>query len=222
MKLSKKERKGYLIVFEGIDGAGKSTQVELLRQDLTGEGGNPLGETVIITREPGGTDFGNSIRHILFNRADLNTCTLAPGVRQLSCLAAHMQHAHEVIVPALKDGSVILCDRYLYSDFAYDEEGTEPMLTKLREKFMGPEPDLVIYLHGNVDLFKARATHPEGKKWDNIDALKRAQDRYAAMFLELHAEGRLISVQADHAEPQALFEAHILPQVQYRLKRHFK
>lgn len=234
MKLKKKDRPGYLIVFEGIDGSGKGTQIELLKKFLPAifnEGEfSPL---QVFTKEPGGSAIGFAIREILFptspeNVDDLGTRNMAPNVRNLLCLAAHVQHSAKLVVLYLQRGGVIVCDRYLYSDFAYDEAEHEPLLDRTRHALMGPEPDLVIFLHGDPATFQERAmsrtteTHQVNKVWNDVDRLRQVQNRYFDIFRPLELKGKLLQVRGDEGTPEQIFEAAIRPVVEFRLKKHFK
>lgn len=103
------------VTFEGIEGSGKTTLLELLAQRLESEG-----KKVIRTREPGGTALGNDLRRILL--AEKND-DLSPQAELLLFLADRAQHAHEIIMPALKANSWVLCDRYADSTIAYQFYG---------------------------------------------------------------------------------------------------
>src|SRR5437762_14223180 len=95
--------KGLLISFEGLDGAGKTTQMQLLATWLeTG------GIVYLRTREPGGTALGIEIRKILFQRADLS---LAPWAEAFLFQADRAQHFEQVILPALAEGKLVITDR---------------------------------------------------------------------------------------------------------------
>ncbi len=103
--------KGYFITFEGIEGSGKSTQMARLANYL-GKKGYP----VIQTREPGGTQIGKKIRSLLLaGEKD----SVAPKTEFFLCLADRAQHLHEVILPALADCKVVLCDRFTDSTLIY-------------------------------------------------------------------------------------------------------
>jgi dTMP kinase len=97
------------VTFEGLDGSGKTTQVELLRDALEGEG-----RTVVTTREPGGTPLGEKIRELL-----LESDRVAPWTEAALFAAARAELVEQVIGPALGRGEVVLCDRYLDSSLAY-------------------------------------------------------------------------------------------------------
>lgn len=103
------------ITFEGIEGAGKSTQIKLLAVHL-----KKLGREVIITREPGGTSIGDQIRQILLDSNNKNMDFLC---EQLLYWAGRSQHVQELIRPSLARGCVVLCDRYVDSTWAYQGYG---------------------------------------------------------------------------------------------------
>jgi dTMP kinase len=97
------------VTFEGLDGSGKSTQVELLREALQREG-----REVVATREPGGTPLGEEIRRLLLHWSDLS-----PWAEAALFAAARAELVSEVIRPALDRGAAVLCDRYVDSSLAY-------------------------------------------------------------------------------------------------------
>ena len=106
---------GKFITFEGGEGAGKSTQIQLLAEYL-----KLKGIPCTVTREPGGGKISEDIRNILLNKAD-NDCT--DHCEALLIAAARVQHVHDIILPSLKAGKVVLCDRYVHSTFAYQGYG---------------------------------------------------------------------------------------------------
>jgi dTMP kinase len=134
-------RRGRLIAFEGVEGAGKSTQLELLRQTL-----EKAGHQVVSTREPGGTTAGERVRSILLDRDS----TLHPRAEALLFAAARAQLVQQVIRPALQRGETVLCDRYLHSSLAYQgvarDLGVEPVAAINAFATGGLMPDLVVLL----------------------------------------------------------------------------
>lgn len=102
--------KGNFVTLEGPEGAGKTTQLKLLSKQL-----EKLGVPFIITRDPGGTAFGRQVRRILLN-PETKICALA---ELLLYEADRAQHIDEIIVPALDEGTLVLCDRYIDSTLAY-------------------------------------------------------------------------------------------------------
>ena len=99
---------GKLFTFEGSEGSGKSTQIELLADELEG-----MGNEVIVTREPGGTEIGEEIRHLLIHNSAGND--MAPEAELLLFAAARAQLVRQVVIPGLQEGKIILCDRFLDS-----------------------------------------------------------------------------------------------------------
>jgi dTMP kinase len=97
------------VSFEGLDGSGKSTQAERLRERLVAEG-----HDVVATREPGGTELGEQIRDLVLHGGDVT-----PWAEALLYAASRAQHVDEVIRPALERGAAVLCDRYVDSSVAY-------------------------------------------------------------------------------------------------------
>jgi dTMP kinase len=139
-------RRGKFLTFEGLDGCGKSTQMERLarilrKQDLS----------VTVTREPGGTAAGEKIRHLLL---DTRTSGLAPMAELALMFAARAQHAEEVILPDLAAGQIVLCDRFTDSSEAYQgggrKLGSKPVHDLHRALVGDLEPDLTILMDSDV------------------------------------------------------------------------
>jgi len=133
---------GKFIVFEGIDGSGKTTQMKLLAQYLERQG-----VPVLCTREPGGTDIGNRLRGILLDP----TCRdITRRTEAFLYAADRAQHVTQKILPALRRGDTVLCDRFIYSTLAYQGGGRgldKNFLVRLNELATGGlEPDAVILL----------------------------------------------------------------------------
>ncbi len=106
---------GFFISFEGIDGCGKSTQADLLKSHLESKG-----ETVVLIREPGGSIISEQIREILLNPAN---DTMDASTEAILLAASRSQLTREVIIPALENGHVVICDRYADSTLAYQGYG---------------------------------------------------------------------------------------------------
>ncbi|MBP7528539.1 MAG: dTMP kinase [Syntrophorhabdaceae bacterium] len=131
-----------LITFEGIEGSGKTTQIELLSDYLTGNG-----YSVVQTREPGGTGFGEALREVLLKKG-MEVKALS---ELLVFMAMRAQHVDEVILPALQDGKVVLCDRFVDATYAYQGYGRKIDLgvieTLNRLVTKGIRPNLTILLN---------------------------------------------------------------------------
>jgi dTMP kinase len=137
---------GRLITFEGLDGCGKSTHLEKLARVLRAQG-----LSVVLTREPGGTPTGEKIRKLLL---DTKTSGLSPLAELALMFASRAQHIQEVILPALADGQIVLCDRFTDSSEAYQgggrKLGTKPVLALHQILCGGLQPHLTILINSNV------------------------------------------------------------------------
>ena len=136
------KRRGIFITLEGIDGAGKSTQVRLLVKHLRGRGCR-----VVATREPGGTRVGEQVRGILLAS---RTGKLAPLAELALMYAARAQHLEQVVLPALARGKVVVSDRFNDASFAYQGCGRKlgvAAVWAFDQAVCGPtQPDLTIVL----------------------------------------------------------------------------
>jgi len=146
-------RQGKFITFEGLDGCGKSTQMERLAGKLRKQGCS-----VVVTREPGGTAAGERIRQLLL---DTRTSGLTPMAELALMFAARAQHIQEIILPALAAGQVLLCDRFTDSSEAYKgggrKLGSGPVL-ELHHVLCGDlKPDLTILMDSDVAASVDRA-----------------------------------------------------------------
>ena len=146
--------KGYLISFEGLDGAGKTTQVELLGRWLDAHS-----VSHIRTCEPGGTPLGGKIRQLLFHHPEL---TITPLAEAFLFQADRAQHFATVILPALDAGTLVISDRCFDSSIAYQGVAQE-VGTKLVEELsllatQGRAPDLTILLDLEPAQVQARTT----------------------------------------------------------------
>lgn len=143
--------RGLFITLEGIDGSGKSTQRDLLAQELRRQGLD-----VVVTREPGGTAIGEGIRQLMVSDA---TAHIAPTTELLLYVAARAQHVAELIRPALEVGRIVISDRYTDSTVAFQGygRGLDLMMIEGLNDFAtdGLKPDLTIVF--DLDPENARA-----------------------------------------------------------------
>ena len=143
---------GTFITFEGVEGSGKTTQVERLADRL-----RQAGRAVVTTREPGGTPISDRIRAVVLDRT---TVEIHPHSEALLMCAARAQLVHEVIRPALAAGHVVICDRYSDSTFAYQGYARGQDLATLRSinafATGGLVPDLTILLDLSAEAGLAR------------------------------------------------------------------
>lgn len=158
-------RHGAFVVFEGGDGAGKSTQIRLLRSVV-----ERTGRDAIVTREPGGTPIGEGVREVLLSRS---SDAMGDRAEALLYAAARAQHVDEVIRPALEKGAVVLCDRYVDSSIVYQGRGRQLGQRAVADLNAwatgGLQPDLVVLLDVDPTEGLRRATE-RGVAPDRLEA----------------------------------------------------
>jgi dTMP kinase len=187
-----KRKQGFFFTFEGIDGCGKSTQLELAARALKAKGFD-----CVVTREPGGTPISTKIRELLLSPDNKEMCI------QTECLlymAARAQHVREVIAPAVNRGGIVLCDRFEQATFAYQGYGRGLNAEFLREvnRFAadGLTPDLTFIFDISVELSQTR-----------LNSIGKGRDRLeseGAQFFEKVRQGYLNAAAADPQKTAAL------------------
>ncbi len=173
-------RKPLFITLEGLDGCGKSSQIDTVVAFC--ESANPLG--VIVTREPGGTEIGERIRHILLDHALIEARS-----ELLLVFAARVQHLKTVIEPALSLGKTVVCDRYADATYAYQGYGRGLPLALIDSFMQALEvraPDLTLLFDVPIEVALARRS---GRPADRIESESRE------FFARVHA-GYLARAQA--------------------------
>lgn len=134
--------KGTFITFEGCEGAGKSTQIRLLSQYLA-----ERGKECVVTREPGGSAISEAIRTVIL---DGKNTAMTDECEALLYAAARAQHLSDTVLPALEAGKTVLCDRYIFSSFAYQGYGRGLDMDFLRAvnsfALQGHMPDITLFL----------------------------------------------------------------------------
>ncbi len=151
---------GLFIAFEGGDGAGKSTQVALLREAF-----ETAGRTVTVTRQPGGTDLGREIRDLVLHGAHV-----APRAEALLFAADKAHHVDQLIRPALDRGEVVLTDRYTDSAVAYQGAGRDLGAQEIHDLNMWAVDDLVPDLTVVVDVSAQEGRRRRGDVHDRLEA----------------------------------------------------
>lgn len=153
-----KNVKGVFIAFEGPDGSGKSTMIRMIAQYFT-----EMNIDFIETREPGGTKIGEDIRRILLDNSNKD---MFPETEALLYAASRGQHFKEKILPAIGEGKVVLCDRFLLSSLAYQGVGRglgiEEVMMINDFAIKGIRPDLTLFFHVDPDTTLIRKTNKKG------------------------------------------------------------
>lgn len=168
------------ISLEGPEGSGKSSQIPALAQYLEAQG-----YRVLCTREPGGTSIGDQIRAVL---TSMDNPELLPRTEILLFLAARAQLVAQVIRPALREGKIVLCDRYGDSTLAYQGYGHGLDLNILRAMLNfateGLKPDLTLLL--DLDIKTGLARKKSIDEWNRLDAYEVSfHERVRSGYLQL-------------------------------------
>lgn len=170
-------QRGRFVTFEGIEGAGKSTQMDLLVERLA-----DAGAPVVVTREPGGTALGEKLRGLLL---DPDIGQMAAETELLLMFAARAEHLSQVIRPQLEQGAWVLCDRFTDASFAYQGAGRglgSERVATLEGWLQGElRPDLVMILDIPVEVGLQRAL-ARGKRDrienEDVSFFERARNAY--------------------------------------------
>ena len=180
---SPSQRGGLFITFEGIEGSGKSTQCQILAKYLKASGFR-----VLETREPGGTPIAEHIRDIFLQTQKPSADPLTPETEASLVLAARSQHVTSLLLPALHEGKVVLCDRFTDSTLAYQGYGRGLPMTDLQKfnRFVthGLIPDMTFLLDLPVQQGLARRQHDQNQNRIDNEVLA-FHSRVRQGFLEL-------------------------------------
>jgi dTMP kinase len=198
---------GLLISFEGAEGSGKTTQIELLVPRL-----EKLGRQVKVTREPGGTEIGEEIRHLLIrsNGSD----PISPEAELLLFAASRAQLVRQVLVPALAKGTIVLSDRFLDSTTVYQGAGrslSPDPVNQINQFAVGDVlPDLTIVLDVPAEVSMKRVKHrasdlPDRIEQENIGFYRIVREGY--LLLAKSMPGRFHVI--DGTQSQAEIEKEI-------------
>jgi dTMP kinase len=199
-KLKRPPSTGFFVAFEGVEGSGKGTQIQMAAEHLEREGYD-----VLLTREPGGTELGERIRTLLL---DPQTGTVDARTEALLFAASRAQTVHSVIRPALAEGKVVICDRYIDSSVAYQGWGRglgeQDVLTLNVWATQGLFPDLVVLLHLEPETGLLRSLEePDRIEMESGEFHAKVADAYLRIAEE-HPE-RFVVVNADEV-PERVHE----------------
>ena len=170
-------QKGKFITIDGVEGAGKSTQIKFICDYLEAKGVN-----VVLTREPGGTDLGEKIRELLLSTT---TKSMHSDSELLLMFAARNEHIHHKIIPALEKGDWVLSDRFTDASYAYQGGGRGLDIERIERLehwvLKGFTPDMTLLLDIPVDLGMSRV-ESRGEKdrieLEELDFFERVRQAY--------------------------------------------
>lgn len=193
------------IVFEGIEGSGKSTQAQKLSRHL-----HEIGRKSVLTKEPGGTPLSNRIRAILLDPAEDG---MDPLTEFLLYAASRRQHVVDVIRPSVEHDAVVLCDRFTDATLAYQGFGRGLNLDRLREinhwVTDGLVPDLTVILDLAEDVGLGRARHRNREmdlqlesrlEGEDLRFHRRVREGYLSLAEEAPERYALVSAEGDAEE----------------------
>src|SRR5271154_6596462 len=190
---------GFFITFEGLDGSGKTTQLRRLAASLEAEGHN-----VVTLRQPGGTALGDRIRSVLLDsKSEATVGQIAPAAEMSLMFADRAQSIAEVILPALNDGKIVLCDRYTDSSEAYQgggrQLGSQRILDLHAAVCDNLQPDLTLLLLPPIEstLHRARRRNSRSIKTNGTDEnrFERESDDF---YRRIYASYQTIAAREPH------------------------
>ena len=217
---------GLFITFEGLDGSGKTTQIRHLAAALEAEG-----RRVVTLRQPGGTALGDRIRAVLLDsRSEAELGAIAPEAEMALMFADRAQSLREVILPALEEGAIVLCDRYTDSSEAYQGAGrglgSERILAMHKAVCNDVQPGLTVLLLPRLQssLYRARRRnerHAQKHGTDENRFEREGDDFYTRVHEQYREiarrEEKRVVVIADEAPIEAI-ASRILEVVHARLE----
>lgn len=157
-------KNGYFITFEGPEGAGKTTIISMVAKEL---------KEALLTREPGGIDIAEQIRMVIL---DKDNTAMDPRTEALLYAAARRQHLVEKVKPAIEDGKVVLCDRFVDSSLAYQGHarglGIDEVFSINQFAIEKMMPDLTIYFDIEPELGLQRINKNKGREVNRLDLEK--------------------------------------------------
>ncbi len=173
----KNEKLSTFITLEGIEGVGKTSNLQFIKELL-----EESGHDCVVTREPGGTNLGEALRGLLLSHSDEN---MSADAELLMMFAARAEHLSKVIMPALENNQTVLCDRFTEATYAYQGGGRQLDVDKISELEAWVQgelrPDLTIILDAPVEVGRARAgsrSEPDRIEKEQDDFFQRVRNAY--------------------------------------------
>ncbi|RFB31490.1 dTMP kinase [Brevibacillus sp. VP] len=207
---------GMFISLEGGDGAGKSTAIALLEKRVTEQG-----SAVLVTREPGGVDIAEQIREVILNRENTK---MDGRTEALLYAAARRQHLVEKVIPALEQGKIVLCDRFIDSSLAYQGVArglpTDEIFAINQFAIQDRMPDLTFYLDVSPEVGLARIEANSNREKNRLDLEKvsfhtRVREGYELLITKFPE--RIVRINADQPIEQVVDE--MLTIMQEKIKK---
>ncbi|MDY7030345.1 MAG: dTMP kinase [Thermodesulfobacteriota bacterium] len=216
------EFQGMFITFEGIEGCGKSTQIDLLADFL-----DTKGLSRVVTREPGGTGIGEKVREILLSSQNSG---MKPMAELFLIMACRAQHVDEVIKPALMNKKIVLCDRFSDATVAYQAYARGIDLKSVKQlnqmASSGLKPDVTILLDCHVDVgltramkrIHSRTNHPREDRFEREEKIFHEKVREGYLEIARAEENRYIVI--DGSKDINTIHKEICEAIYPRIKRN--
>lgn len=198
--------RGLFITFEGTDGTGKSTQIEFAREYFESRGFN-----VLMSREPGGTSISEKLRDILLDKANGE---MSPVTEMMIYAASRAQLVSEVIIPAVNDGTVVICDRFVDSSVAYQAfgRGLGDMVADVNSyATTGLAPDITFFMDIDPEVGRSRIAGGELDRLEQekSDFFRRVYDGYKSIAASDPDRVKTIDASGTIEEVRAAIEVHL-------------
>lgn len=198
--------RGLFITFEGTDGTGKSTQIEFAREYFESRGFN-----VLMSREPGGTSISEKLRGILLDKANGE---MSPVTEMMIYAASRAQLVSEVIIPAVNDGTVVICDRFVDSSVAYQAfgRGLGDMVAEVNSyATTGLAPDITFFMDIDPEVGRSRIAGGELDRLEQekSDFFRRVYDGYKSIAASDPGRVKTIDASGTVEEVRAAIEVHL-------------
>ena len=188
------KKKGFFITFEGIDGSGKSTQIQKLAKFLEDNGFD-----IIMTREPGGSVGGEEIRNLLL-QGEVDRWSAETEI--LLFTAARRDHLERIILPALQDGKIVICDRFTDSTRMYQGmrgPKLRDLVDNLTEEVINCEPDLtiIIDIDPEISLKRAKSRETAEERFEDfgVDLQKKMRKGFIDLSKEFNSRIKVVNGQ---------------------------
>ena len=188
------KKKGFFITFEGIDGSGKSTQIQKLAKFLEDNGFD-----IVMTREPGGSVGGEQIRNLLLQGEEDRW---SAETEILLFTAARRDHLERIILPALQDGKIVICDRFTDSTRMYQGmrgPKLRDLVDNLTEEVINCDPDLtlIIDIDPEISLRRAKSRETAEERFEDfgVDLQKKMRKGFIDLSKEFNSRIKVVNGQ---------------------------
>lgn len=206
--LGKENKKSLFITFEGVEGAGKTTNIDYIAEKIKASG-----QEFILTREPGGTILGEKVRDLLISK---ELPEMHHDTELLLMFAARAEHVQRVILPALKKGLWVLCDRFTDASYAYQGAGRGissnniELLEKLVQGSLRPDVTFLFDLNAEVGLSRAQSRGETDRfEQQHIDFFNRVRDEYLNIAQKDSSRFRIVDAEYELATVQKQIDEYL-------------